>query len=409
MSPFPSPVIRSPLSFTRVVGSAALVAAAALGFPGATTSAHELGVEHVHELLAHGLFVPNRASGDVAVIDSVHDRVVTRIPVGKVPHQVIVSAATRKLIASNTQDDTISIIDLDGFETVATVVLDSEPEHMALSPDGLTLAVGNIDAGTVSLVSLETDRERARVGGLIQPHNLTFSPDGAHLYVANLGADHVSVVDVARGAVTSEIPVADPTAVASKGVGASDEYQGIINVTATPDGKLGFAAHGEGNTLAVIDLERGEKLTDLTLGELPWRAYASADGRLMVVPNNGERSVSIVATESRRVIATLPGAADMTGVNIALDGKTAFVISRGDEKVVVLDLETMRAAGEIALPGTPETGVITPDGTKLYIALSDADAVAAIDVATRQVVATIDGVGDGPWGVTMVGGDNYCH
>ena len=69
----------------------------------------------------------------------------------------------------------------------------------------------------------------------------------------------------------------------------------------------------------------------------------------------------------------------------------------------------MQHAGEVALPGTPETGVVTPDGTKLYVALSDADTVAVIDVAAKAVTATIDGVGEEPWGAHMVGAVNYCH
>jgi YVTN family beta-propeller protein len=37
------------------------------------------------------VFVPNRGSADVAVIDSRTDRLVARLPVGRVPHQVVVS------------------------------------------------------------------------------------------------------------------------------------------------------------------------------------------------------------------------------------------------------------------------------------------------------------------------------
>ncbi|MFQ5774291.1 MAG: YncE family protein [Kiloniellaceae bacterium] len=362
-----------------------------------------------HERLDRYLFVPNRASADVAVIDTARDEVVARISVGRVPHQVIVSARLGKLVASNTADDTISIVALDGYRTVATLRLDAEPEHMELSPDGTLLAVGNIGAGTVSFVSLAENRETARVAGLFQPHNLTFNRDGSLLYVANLGADHVSVVDVARAAVVAEIPVAEPTPLAAKEGTAGAEYQGIINVTATPDRRLGFAAHGEGNTLAVIDLDARKKVRDLALGELPWRAYASADGRTMLVPNNGDKTVSVISTDSLRVIATLPGAADMTGVNGDGAGATAFVISRGENKVVVLDLAAMARAGEIALPGTPETGVTTPDGRKLYIALSDTGKVAVIDVAARKLIKTIDDVGAEPWGATMVGARNYCH
>lgn len=202
--------------------------------------------------------------------------------------------------------------------------------------------------------------------------------------------------------------MAEPTALAAKGDSLSDEYQGIINVTATLDGRLGFAAHGEGNVMAVIDLTSGEKIKSLALGELPWRAYASADGRWMLVPNNGDATVSVVSTKTLEVAATLPGAADMTGVNMGIDGTTAFVISRGERKLVVLDLATLAKTGEIALPGTPETGVTAPDGT-LYVALGDTGQVAVIDTAASRLVRTIDHVGEGPWGATMAGALNYCH
>ena len=362
-----------------------------------------------HETASPYLFVPNRGSGDIAVIDTARDSVAALISVGQVPHQVAVSQAARRIVASNTADNTITIIDLDSWKPVATLVLGIEPEHMQLNADGTLLAVGNIGAGTVSLVSLALAREIARVDGLIAPHNPTFSPNGKRLYVANLGADFVSVIDVAQGRVVDEISVSDPTPMASKGQVTDAEYQGIINITATPDGRLGFAAHGEGNTLAVIDLETGEKIKDVTLGELPWRAYGTADGRLMIVPNNGDKTISIIETESQTVIATLPGAADMTGVNTDNGSATAFVISRGENKAIVIDLAALAVVGEIALPGTPETGVVTPDGTKLYVALSTANKVAVIDVAARRLARMIDGVGQGPWGATMAGARNYCH
>ena len=54
--------------------------------------------------------------------------------------------------------------------------------------------------------------------------------------------------------------------------------------------------------------------------------------------------------------------------------------------------------------------VTTPDGAKLYVALSDTDQVAVIDIRKRELATTIDGVGDEPWGTMMTGTSlNYCH
>jgi YVTN family beta-propeller protein len=258
------------------------------------------------------------------------------------------------------------------------------------------------------LVSLQDEREVARVDGLFQPHNLTFSPDGALLYVANLGASHVSVIDIASARVIDEIKIAQPPPLAGKEAPGA-EFQGIINVTATLDGRLGFAAHGEANELAVIDLRTRAVKKHVPLGELPWRAYSTADGRFMLVPNNGDRTLSVISTATLEVVATLPAAEDVTGVNTGWFETTAFALSRAGRKAVVYDLEAMARVGEIALPGTPETGVTTPDGAKLYVALSDTDQVAVIDIRKRELAKIIDGVGDEPWGTMMAGTLNYCH
>ena len=61
------------------------------------------------------VFVPNRGSADVAVIDT-GPTAWWRLPVGRVPHQTVVSDVTGKLVASNA-DDTISIVDLSTLAT----------------------------------------------------------------------------------------------------------------------------------------------------------------------------------------------------------------------------------------------------------------------------------------------------
>ncbi len=362
--------------------------------------------------LENYVFVPNRASANIGVIDTRTDQVVAKIPVGNLPHQVAVSDTLGKLVASNTRDNTVSIIDLKTMKPTATLTLGMEPEHMQISPSGGIVAIGNISGGTVSLIDLEKDKEMYRIAGLQEPHNLTFNPDGSLLYVGNLGANIISVINVASGKIVNRITVGKPAAVASLKDDGSSEYQGIINVTRTPDGRLGFAAYGEGDVMAVIDLRTQEKLGTLKLNDIPWRAYTTADGRYMIVPNNGDNTVSVFSTTAPfKKIADLKGGEDMTGVNTGWFETTAFVISRGDDKIVMLDLMKMENAGEIQLPAgsSPETAVASPDGLKIYVSLSGTNQVAVIDTRKRKLIKKISGVGKEPWGAFMVGSLNYCH
>ena len=388
---------------TRLFARAVAIAAA-----GIVTAGFIAGESMALDDARFYVFVPNRASADIAVIDTRTDLVVSKIDVGHVPHQVAVSRDLDKIVVTNTADDTLSIIDLASLAVEATVPLDNEPEHMALSPNGDVVAVGNIGSGTVSFVSLVSGVETARTQGLFEPHNMTFSADGLRLYVGNLGANFVSVVDVPSGKVVEEISIGAGKAVASLASDSAD-YQGIINVTRTPDGRLGFAAYGEGDQMAVIDLSTSEVIRTLELGDLPWRAFSTSDGRFMLVPNNGDRTVSVFSTETLEEVARLPGGEDMTGINTAMFDTLAYVISRGEDKAIVLDLTTMQRIGEVALPSSPETGVVTPDGRKLYVALSGSDQVAVIDTVAMTLIEMIGGVGEEPWGAHMVGALNYCH
>ena len=381
------------------------------GLASASTIFHSTQARALRAPFDHFVFVPNRNSADVAVIDSTTDTVTARIRVGNVPHQVAVSSTLGKMIASNTRDNTLSIINLRDLRQEATLPLGLEPEHMELSPSGTLAAVGNISGGTVSLVTLEENREVRRVTGFFEPHNMTFSPDGKLIYVGNLGANFISVLDVERGAIIDEIKVGENTPLASL-PGTEEEHQGIINITRTPDGRLGFADFGDGNVMAVLDLRSRRKLKTLKLGELPWRAYTTADGRFMIIPNNGDRTVSIVSTTSPfREVARLQGGEDMTGVNTGWFETIAFVISRAENRLILLDLVNMRNLGDLDLGtgSTPETGVTTPDGKKLYVALSGTDSVAVIDIRNRSLLHRIENVGSEPWGTHMVGALNYCH
>lgn len=355
------------------------------------------------------IFVPNRSSADVAIIDSRTDKVVATVPVGNVPHQVAVSETLGKMITSNTADNTISIIDLRSLQEAITVSLGNEPEHMEISPAGDTLAIGNIGEGTVSLVDLRGNKEVSRIAGLHEPHNMTFSSDGKKLFVGNLGANFMSVIDVDASKVVAELGVGENQAIAS--LGTDEEHQGIINVTATPDGRLGFAAYGDGDEMAVFDLNTQEKLATVELGDSPWRAFATGNGKYMIVPNNGDETVSIFSTQAPfKEVARLEGSEDMTGVNTGWFDTTAFVIGRGSNSITVIDLEKMENVGVIDIPGgTPETGVTTPDGTKLYVALSGTNEVAVIDTRSRKLIKKITDVGDEPWGAHIVGALNYCH
>lgn len=347
------------------------------------------------------IFVPSRQSSIVSVIDSKTDAVVAALDVGVIPGQLVVSEAEAKLVASDVAGKTLVIIDLLTRKRLAGLPLEITPDHLQLSPDGYLVAVGDVSGGRVAIVSLHQGRTLSVIDGLVQPYNFTFSSDASLIYVSNNAARHVSVISTSLGKVVYEIPVTD-------GRSGDTGFQGVTNVTRTPSGRFGFATVNGGDFLNILNLDNHKSVGILKLDKKPWRAYGTADGRMMLVPNNGSRTVSVIDTSALEIVATLPGAADVVAINTGWFDSVAFVMSRSERKAVVLDLMKLKAVDEIALPGKPDAGVVTPDGRKLYVALKSGK-VAVLDTRARKMTAVIDGLNEGLWGITMGHSNNYCH
>jgi YVTN family beta-propeller protein len=100
----------------------------------------------------------------------------------------------------------------------------------------------------------------------------------------------------------------------------------------------------------------------------------------------------------------------MTGVNFVNGGKKAYVISRAENAVYVIDMEKMKELKRIklGLDLDLETASTTPDGKKVYIAASRRNSVYVLDADTDSY-KEIPNVGLSPWAVTIIGGANYCH
>ncbi len=126
------------------------------------------------------------------------------------------------------------------------------------------------------------------------------------------------------------------------------------------------------------------------------------------MPNQRDGSVSLISTWSLKESARLPGTIGVSGINTGVFDTIAVVISRDQDKAVLLDLVERRRLGEIPLFSHPETGVAAA-GLKLYVALSGTGQVSVIDLRARRLIGTIDAVREQPWAVNMANALSYCH
>jgi DNA-binding beta-propeller fold protein YncE len=351
------------------------------------------------------LFVPSRDVAEVTVIDNKADRVVTRLALTGVPRQILVSEAAGAMVASFPDLSALEAIDLSSPAEKARIDLAMVPELMVLSPDGYLLAAADGGSGSIAVVSLPKRQALLRLSGFANPGNLSFSLDGSQLYVTDGNTLELAVVDIVQQSVVARTRLVQ--ARPNDGAAGKTGF-GVSALTRTPDGRYGFVSVGGADSVIVVDLSTLKPVKQLRVGHAPLRPYGTADGRLMLVPNDGDQSVSIIDTATLQIAATLPGAKDATAINTGWFESLAFVMSR-QKRVVVLDLMNFRKLDDIELPGSPGAGVVTSNGQKLYAALADVDRIAVIDTQTHKLGALVEGVGRGPAGAVLARSNNYCH
>ena len=229
---------------------------------------------------------------------------------------------------------------------------------------------------------------------------LGHASDGkTYLFSGNAGTDDVSVMDLQNalaGVPVVEVAPRIPVQAGPFGIKASPDGK-FIAVTARERADIDL----EGNTISIIDVDlasigapnaevaRVQVGTDDPNGQTrPFTLAWTPDGREIIVANYRSNNVSIV--DVRRALAHDPHA----------------------EVARIAVVRPPESNGTI-LPGNPKGTAVTANGRFAVVSGGprlDPDAppsgtVWVIDLRSRAVVATVTGVGNDPYGLTIFEGD----
>lgn len=344
------------------------------------------------------VYVPSATTPDVTVIDTDTDRIVGALHTGIVARQAVVSRDTATLIATDGQSATASLVNV--FTGAArTVALPAQASRLTIGGSGRVVAAIEPRSGTIALIEIGDDYRADTVSTIDGPANLRdamFGDEDATLYVAAEGLAGVGAIDVATGRVTHQIALLHPSP------------NGVSALARTPDGRRILAQPRGGGAIGVLDPVAGRAIDEIASGPGAAGMYPSGTGSLLLVPDTARSSLDVFRSTDWREPVLLPGAASVVGVYTAWLDSVAFAPSAGRRGVLVYDLDRMRLADEIALPGTPIRGAVTPDSRALYLPLLDPPVVVAIEGKTGRVAATIDLFGP-PLAALIAGGWGLCH
>jgi YVTN family beta-propeller protein len=134
----------------------------------------------------------------------------------------------------------------------------------------------------------------------------------------------------------------------------------------------------------------------IPVGAVPKYVAVSPDDSRVLVTNWCSRTVSVVNVRTTALVATIPvGGAYPRGISISPDSKTAYIAVSGANRIVKVDLASQRVSAFAQTGKGPRQVLVSPDGSYLYVTNSASSTVSKVVAATGAVLKTVN-TGDEP-------------
>ena len=302
---------------------------------------------------------------------------------------------TGTLVALNKAEATASLIDLKSGEVRATLPTGEGPHEAAVSPDGKLALVGNYGTrgapgSSLTIIDLAGARvvKTIDLGEYGRPHGLLWLPDGRRALVTAEANRALLVVDVEKGNVAHAV--------------VTDQEVSHMVVVAL-GGSRAFVANIGSGTVSAIDLDNGTLLKTITTGAGAEGITATTDGREVWATNRAADTVSVINAKSLEVVATIECASFPIRAKATPDGKHILVSCARSGDLAVIDTATRKVVRRIPQDlraadtdgrlfgsqfddsSVPIGIVIHPAGKRAWVAHTNADVIAEIDLETWRV------------------------
>jgi len=130
-------------------------------------------------------------------------------------------------------------------------------------------------------------------------------------------------------------------------------------------------------------------LATVALLALPLTSAAQGTVRIVQTNSAGD-NVHVIDPVTNTVVGEITGIERAHGAAPSPNGKWLYVANESVNTVDVVDMEMLKVVKQIELMGRPNNIDVTPDGRKVYVAISQSPgALQVIDTSTNEISATV--------------------
>lgn len=308
-----------------------------------------------------------------------------------------------RVYAAEQFSNTVSVIDPADNKLLGVIRLgDSQPmifsplyhgqvlvHGLGFSPDHKTLAVVSIGSNSVTFIDTATNAIKHVTYVGRSPHEAFFTPDGNEVWVAVRGENYIDVLDGRTYREKTRIAV--PT-----GPGMQ---------IFSPDGKYGYVCSSFTPETDIISIAE-HRVVGKVKQASPFcpNIAVTPDGRQVwfTLKDTGQTQV-FDGRPPFTLLKTLDTGPITNHVNLVrnANGTFAYVTIGGLNEVKVFRTDNFKQVAVIPVGSLPHGLWPSGDGTRMYVGLENADAVAVIDTISNKVIATTQ-VGQGPQALVYV-------
>lgn len=272
----------------------------------------------------------------------------TSIPVGKHPHEMVLSADGR---------------------------------HLYITDNG-TMAIEEAGTGgnTVSIVDVAARKRVGEIslGDYRRPHGIDLDPKTGHVLVSCELPDQLLVLDPIRRRVVKTYDTKGKTA---------------HMVKLGPKGEWAYVSNSSSATVAAIELSSG-KVKLIPAAERPEGSALSPDGKRLYVVNREAARITVIDTVTQSVAGEIRTGNGPVRVQVTPDGSTVIYALMHDKAIGFADAVTGKETARVPLGGNPVSLNLSPDGKLAFASAQDIQTVYVVSVKDHKIVREIKTAGE---------------
>lgn len=324
---------------------------------------------------SNALLVLAKTDHTMAIVDPATLKVVSTVPSGPDPHEVIASTDGKFAYISNYGGgvyNTLTVVDL-----VRQVALPPVDLGALRGPHGLVFVGGKVwftaeAAKVIGSYDPSTKKVDWVLGtGQDRTHMIFVSEDLKRMVTSNVSSATMTIIEKSSGRGRGPGPgPGGPLPGMQKGPGSGgpmgppqvDWVETVVAVgrgaegfDVSPDGKEIWAANAQDGTVSIIDFA-AKKVTQTLAANVRGanRLKFTPDGKMVFISTLGGSDLAIFDAATRRDVKRVKIGRGAAGILMQPDGSRAYVACTPDDYVAIIDLKSLEVTGHIEAGKQPD-------------------------------------------------------